>query len=198
MDNLKWLDQAICQFQMPDANDLCQEIIRRLEPSSRWNQSQTTGGVQPYARESEQIHFLEDSPAVEHEPVLAFAQQCLDQYVEKLPTAKNQPAYGLVEGYNILRYQGDGQHGYHAVHSDWGYPNLTHRHLTFTMYLNEISEGGEIEFPTQDLLLKPEAGKAIIFPASWLYSHRTLPHRTGEERYVFNIFYGFRDQGVTQ
>jgi hypothetical protein len=194
----KWLDQAICQYEMPDSQELCAEIIERLKPSTRWGASQTTGGMQPYSRESDQIPFEENSPAVEHEPVLAFAQQSLNHYLEQLPDAKNQPSFGLVEGYNLLRYQGDGKHGYHAVHSDFGYPSLVHRHLTFTMYLSDIDEGGEIEFPTQGVMVKPRTGRALIFPAFWLYSHRTLPHRTGEERYVFNIFYGFQNQEVAQ
>ena len=187
----EWLDECVCQFQMDDAKDLCEEIIERLKPSTRWNESQTVGGVARYSRDSDQIHYEPESPPVEHEPLLAFAQQCLDVYTTELRVAGDVPAFGFTEGYNILKYKGDGSQAYHACHSDQGWPNLINRHVTFGMYLNDIEEGGETEFPLQKLKIKPEAGKALIFPANWIYSHRSLPHRTGVDRYLFNIFYGF-------
>ena len=91
------------------------------------------------------------------------------------------------EGYNVLRYK-PGE-AYHAVHSDWGWPNLSHRHLTFTMFLNTLPSGGELEFPEQGIKVAPVEGRAVIFPAAWTHAHRSLP--TTIDRYIFNIFYGF-------
>ena len=187
----KWLDQFMCEYEMQDGKEICTEVIERIKLSSRWNQSVTTGGSDRYTRDSDQIYFEASSPAVEHEPILEFSQNCLAHYLEKNKEANNCAAFGAREGYNILRYKGDGSQAYHAVHSDHGFPELTHRHLTFCLYLNDIEEGGETEFPQQELLIKPEAGKAIMFPAGWMYSHRSLPHKTGTDRYIFNLFYGF-------
>ena len=181
----------MCQFQIHEANGLLEEIIERVKLSKRWDQSQTYGGSGLYMRDSDQIHYDPTSPPVEHEPILAFAQECLETYTTELRVAGDVPAFGFTEGYNLLRYKGDGSQAYHACHSDQGFPAYMHRHVTFCMYLNDIEEGGETEFPVQGLKIKPEAGKALIFPANWCYSHRSLPHSTGEDRYLFNIFYGF-------
>jgi anti-sigma factor ChrR (cupin superfamily) len=57
------------------------------------------------------------------------------------------------------------------------------------MFLNTIAEGGELEFPDQNLKIPAVEGRAVIFPAQWMYSHRSLP--ASSDRYVFNLFYGF-------
>tara|TARA_E500000081_G_scaffold11909_1_gene14459 strand:- start:22062 stop:22688 length:627 start_codon:yes stop_codon:yes gene_type:complete len=194
-----WLDDFVCQFQLDDAKDLCEEVIERLKPSTRWyNSGVASGKVEPNLRDSMQISYDPNSPPVEHEPLLAFAQECLDVYTTERKEAGDVPAFGMTEGYNILKYKGDGSQAYHAVHSDQGWPNNIHRHVSFCMYLNDIEEGGETEFPAHELKIEPKAGRGLIFPASWVYSHRSLPHKTGVDRYVFNIFYGFITQEVKE
>jgi hypothetical protein len=39
--------------------------------------------------------------------------------------------------------------------------------------------GGEIEFRNQSVFLKPEAGDVVIFPSTFIYSHRALPVDSG-------------------
>jgi hypothetical protein len=185
----KWLENFICSYQMEDTKS-CDSTIERLKESTRWNQSQTTGGVNLYSRHSDQIYFEPTSPPVEHEPILLFAQNCLDDYCKARPEAGAVPPFGFREGYNILRYK-PGE-AYHATHSDGGVPELRYRHVTLCVYLNNVESGGETEFPNQNLKISPQKGKAIIFPAHWAYQHRSLPASTA--RYVFNIFYGFLEQ----
>ena len=45
-----------------------------------------------------------------------------------------------------------------------------YRILTFLWYLNTVEDGGETAFG-EDLKIKPEIGKLLIFPASWTYPH---------------------------
>ena len=44
------------------------------------------------------------------------------------------------------------------------------RKLTFLWYINDVEEGGETEF-FGNHKIKPEAGKLILFPASWTFPH---------------------------
>ena len=182
-----WLDTYICQYQMADTT-CCPEAILNANRSNRWNQSATTGGTDLYQRDSDQLHFMAESPSVEHEPMLAFAQECLDHYCKERKQAGDVPRFGMGEGYSVLRYK-PGE-AYHAVHSDAGPGGPTaNRHLTFTMFLNTVTDGGELEFPEQGLKIQPVEGRAAIFPASWMYAHRSIPAVV--DRYVFNVFYGF-------
>jgi len=185
-----WLDTFVCQYQMTDTT-CCPESILNANRSNRWNQSMTTSGTSLYHRDSDQLHFMAESPPVEHEPILAFAQECLDHYCKERKQAGAQPRFGMPEGYNLLRYK-PGE-AYHAVHSDGGWGGVTaNRHLTFTMFLNTITDGGELEFPDQGVKVQPVEGRAAIFPAAWMYAHRSLPATV--DRYVFNVFYGFLPQ----
>jgi len=181
-----WVDRFVAQYQLADTT-CCPESILNANRSQRWNQSRTVGGADLYSRDSDQLAFDATCPPVEHEPILTFAQECLDHYCKERKQAGDQPRFGMGEGYNILRYQ-PGQ-AYHAIHSDAGWPDLAHRHLTFCMFLNTITDGGELEFPEQGLRVHPVEGRAVIFPAAWMYAHRSLPATV--DRYVCNVFYGF-------
>jgi hypothetical protein len=45
-----------------------------------------------------------------------------------------------------------------------------YRLITYLWYLNDVDEGGETEF-WGTYKVKPEAGKLILFPATWTYPH---------------------------
>ena len=57
-------------------------------------------------------------------------------------------------------------------HVDTGDSISARRFLVFFLYLNDVSEGGETEFPDLDLTISPECGKLLVFPSIWTYLHR--------------------------
>ena len=57
-------------------------------------------------------------------------------------------------------------------HVDTGDSISARRFLVFFVYLNDVAEGGETEFPTLDLQVSPECGKLLVFPSLWTYLHR--------------------------
>ena len=72
--------------------------------------------------------------------------------------------------------------GYHMWHVEKG-PGLDYlrRALAFTIYLNDIEEGGETEFLYQSTRVKPKKGRIAIWPASFPYVHRGNPPLSGEK-----------------
>ena len=42
-------------------------------------------------------------------------------------------------------------------------------------YLNDIKDGGETYFSSQDLKVKPEKGLTLIWPAYWTHMHKGIP-----------------------
>ena len=185
----KWVDPFICQYEMRDVG-VCQKIIDSTKPSIRWSPSKTVGGLSPVNRDSSVVDFSADMPPVEHEPMLTFMQECMAHYLEAIPAASDVPMFGLKEGYSVLRYEPN--QAYHAFHSDAGYPHLVARHLTTIVYLNTLEEGGDTEFKHQELKISPVAGRSIIFPAWWGYTHRSVP--SPETRYVLNGFHSFLEE----
>ena len=57
-------------------------------------------------------------------------------------------------------------------HVDTGDYISARRFLVFFLYLNDVAEGGETEFPDLDLTISPECGKLLVFPSIWTYLHR--------------------------
>ena len=73
----------------------------------------------------------------------------------------------------IQRYiKNKGRYVYHNdSRVEWN--NKKYRILTYLFYLNTIDEGGETEF-WGEYKIKPETGKLMLFPASWVYPHRGM------------------------
>ena len=65
---------------------------------------------------------------------------------------------------------------------DWHNDGFDTRYFTYIFYLNDIHNKGETEF-ANGLKVKPEQGKALMFPASWEYVHRGIAPKN-EIKYI--------------
>jgi hypothetical protein len=65
--------------------------------------------------------------------------------------------------------------GYHAWHCEVDNRNNGCRLVAFTLYLNDITEGGETEFLYQGVRVKPEQGTLVLWPAGFTHTHRGNP-----------------------
>ena len=80
-------------------------------------------------------------------------------------------------GYGIQRTN-PGEH-YHW-HIDGGSHEFSQRQLVAIWYLNDVSgPGGETEFLFQNIKVKPEVGKLILFPPFWTHEHRGVALEKG-------------------
>ena len=59
------------------------------------------------------------------------------------------------------------------------YNNGDDPNISVVLYLNDNYEGGEINFPNQNITIKPEAGSLVIFPSVEPYYHQSLPVISG-------------------
>jgi len=72
--------------------------------------------------------------------------------------------------------------GYHVWHIErLDHQDSLRRALVFTVYLNDVSEGGETEFLHQSVRVKPVKGRCVIWPAGFPYVHRGNPPLQGEK-----------------
>jgi len=67
------------------------------------------------------------------------------------------------------------------------------RFLVYTIYLNDINDGGETEFYYEKKKVKPEKGKVCLFPADFSYVHRGYPPKS-ETKYILTGW--FLDGGL--
>ena len=65
-------------------------------------------------------------------------------------------------------------------HIDGGSHDFSHRQLVAIWYLNDVKgPGGETEFLFQDVKIKPEQGKLLLFPPFWTHEHRGVALESG-------------------
>jgi len=93
-------------------------------------------------------------------------------------------AYGI-KGFNYTQLKiqktlpTEGYHVWHLEHGK-GFENEP-RALAYTIYLNDVEEGGETEFLHFSKRVKPKKGRIVIWPAAFPYLHRGNPPLSGEK-----------------
>ena len=80
-------------------------------------------------------------------------------------------------GYGMQRTRSD---EYYHWHIDGGSHDFSNRQLVAIWYLNDVSgPGGETEFLVQQVHIKPEQGKLLLFPPFWTHEHRGVVLQKG-------------------
>lgn len=82
---------------------------------------------------------------------------------------------------------GGGYHVWHIERSGTCLDSLK-RVLAYTLYLNDVEEGGETEFLIQNMRVKPKKGRVCFFPAHFPYLHRGNPPLSGE-KYIMTSWF---------
>jgi len=94
-----------------------------------------------------------------------------------------QEAYGVPFYFTSLKIQKtlptEGYHVWHIEHQK-GY-HYEPRAFVFSIYLNDVEEGGETEFLHFSKRVKPKTGRIVIWPAAFPYLHRGNPPLSGEK-----------------
>ena len=93
-------------------------------------------------------------------------------------------SYGIEQlQFNSLKIQKtlptEGYHVWHLEHQK-GFKNEP-RAFVFSIYLNDVEEGGETEFLHFSKRVKPKTGRIVIWPAGFPYVHRGNPPLSGEK-----------------
>mgnify|MGYP001184074080 CR=1 FL=1 len=65
--------------------------------------------------------------------------------------------------------------GYHEWHVESAKIENRNRLMAFTLYLNDVEEGGETEFLYQKCRFKPKRNTLLIWPANYTHAHRGNP-----------------------
>lgn len=103
---------------------------------------------------------------------------------------------------------GDSGYEYHMYqpgeichyHSDYEFsldgPNFKLRYATVIVHLNDVADGGELIFPSQNKKVTTEAGKVVIFPPYGMYGHYTTP--SSEQREVIVTWFTYKDLVVVK
>ena len=80
--------------------------------------------------------------------------------------------------------------GYHVWHVEDGGQASCNRVVAYTLYLNDVEEGGETEYLYQGVKVKPEEGKLVFWPAGYTHPHRGNPIYEGY-KYIITGWYTY-------
>jgi predicted 2-oxoglutarate/Fe(II)-dependent dioxygenase YbiX len=104
-----------------------------------------------------------------------------------LPSLQDGFNNGFVDdGYQMQKTVKDGGYVYHADSNGIN----CNRFMVAIWYLNDGFEGGETEFEHQQVKIKPEAGKLLLFPPWWTHRHRGCPVTNGT-KYIATTWLNF-------
>lgn len=93
--------------------------------------------------------------------------------------------FSHMESISMLEYlSGD---GFYKPHYDFG-PD-TPRTMSAVLYLNDVEEGGETYFDQIDVTVSPKAGRLVLFPSTYPYSHEARNPLSGN-KYVLVTWFG--------
>ena len=158
----------------------CNNVIQKFELDDRKRQGQVGSGVRLEIKRSCDLSITgkEDWKSYD-EAFFKSLNNALKEYLRFIPEEYIQfKALGRFEddtGYQIQKTQpGD----YYIWHHD----QTTSRLVTFIWYLNDVKYDGYTEF-IDGTRIQPEAGKLIIFPATWDFLHRGVSPKT-ETKYI--------------
>jgi hypothetical protein len=158
--------------------DLCAEMIKRFENNK---DDQYEGRIGQAANKDQSIKKSTDL-VVSNKPHWADIDKALfhslgmaiREFRETYPFFKGP---FKDSGYAIKRTD-PGEH-YHW-HIDGGSHDFMSRQLVALWYLNDVpGPGGETEFSFQDVSIKPEKGKLLLFPPFWTHEHRGVTLEKG-------------------
>jgi len=95
-------------------------------------------------------------------------------------------AYGVPFHFTDLKIQKtlptEGYHVWHIEHQK-GF-HYEPRAFAFSIYLNDVEEGGETEFLHFSKRVQPKTGRIVIWPAAFPYLHRGNPPLSGNGKYI--------------
>ena len=86
--------------------------------------------------------------------------------------------------------------GQFKEHIDQSAGGTVTRVFAIIVYLNNVENGGETEFPYLDMKVSPKQGRVLIFPCNYLYPHKgNMP--ISDDKYIITSFINFTNN-VTQ
>ena len=166
-------DQHIGIYENAISDEWCDKVIEYFENNINKTEVRNEGGGS--------LHGIRDTFLELTNPEIASefhnsVEKVFDLYRYKYPNIL-YPL--LISGYKIQKTLPT--EGYHPYHIERGSIKVLNRVSVYTVYLNDVEEGGETEFLYQLKRIKPKKGTICIFPADYTHVHRGNTPFSGEK-----------------
>lgn len=115
-----------------------------------------------------------------HETIRQALEPLFDRVFREVVPAHFATAIEWFERPQLLCYPAGGEYRQHADSEIYdqargAWVRVADRDYSAILYLNEDFEGGQLQFPALDFLLRPRTGLLVAFPADHRFCHAALP-----------------------
>jgi len=126
-----------------------------------------------------------------HNYIIGTAQEAIKAYKNIVPETAYWPEIYGWEEMRIKSYNNDGYDQF-DTHVDAITLDSMNRFFAFFWYLNDVSSGGETQFPELDMAIKPKKGRLVMFPPLWMFPHKGNPTIT-DRKYLLSSYLRFTE-----
>ena len=181
----------ISPTKFPD--ELCSQIIKEFKYIQNTKPSAIVNFSHLPLHRQDKVTFLDDFNLQNDfsselgVQVNEYLDEVLREYLANFETLKTMSLRSIKQKVQETDIGG----GYHIWHCEQGNIDTQDRVLTWTIYLNDVEEGGETEFLYQSRRIKSEKGNIVIFPAYFTHTHRGNPPISNKKYRVtgwYNLF----------
>ena len=151
--------------------DICNEMIRRFEEKTDQQYLGRIGQLQQQDQSIKKSTDLVVSGKPDWKDVDQYLFRSLGFAMRVLK--EKFPYFGGPFKDNGYAIQRTNPGEYYHWHIDGGSHEFSQRQMVAVWYLNDVEgPGGKTEFSYQDVQIKPEQGKLLLFPPFWTHEHR--------------------------
>lgn len=117
-------------------------------------------------------------------------QNCYEDYAEKFSVLRDGDIF--CNSFKMQKTSEGG--GYHVWHCENLSMDVTHRVVTYMLYLNTLPEGsnGETEFLYQKRRVRPTENTMVLWPAGYTHPHRGNPVYGNTAKYIITGWFVLR------
>lgn len=178
-------------------SEICKEIIDVYEKCTIENSNTIINSEKDYGgklRRQDNALFLDETGSDTQEIVNQYLNEVVQEYTNMFNVLR-RGAIGSEDfqyDYHLRSIRqkiqktkiGGGYHLWHFEDSEL----QSSRVLAWTIYLNDVTEGGETEFLYHAKRITPKTGKICLFPANFLATHRGNPPLSND-KYIVTGWY---------
>ncbi len=180
------IDNFIGVYDNYITKDDCDKAIRLYEEQDKFNNTiNRIGGEKASITEKQDQQYFAYGGNIdvwweELKPMMVNFDLAWNHYLKNVGA---DDCYRVPFHFTCLKIQKtlptEGYHVWHIEHGK-GFDNEP-RAFVFSIYLNDVEEGGETEFLHFSKRTKPKTGRIVIWPAGFPYLHRGNPPLSGEK-----------------
>ena len=172
----------------------CKDIIFFFENNKQFHdEGSTSKGIDKNIKKCTEIFLSTDElkqPFFKY--LLNALQDTSAKFKKKYNFLLTTRPWDISEIFKIQKYlPSEAYYQLHCENNGYSDGFTERRMIAWMLYLNDIKEGGETEFPQQGIKFKPKAGNMMFWPAYWTHPHKGIP-APKEIKYIITGWFSFK------